>query len=73
MARGPIGPFCDMLGLGKLPLNRFSHEIILPGCGTVRLGGSGLQPRGCSQMSCFQIGPAPKGRQGQARPGGSLG
>lgn len=56
----------NILGLRKWPLNQFSHDIILSGCGTVRLGGSGLQPRGCSQMSCFQTGPAPKGRRGQA-------
>lgn len=60
----------NILGLRKWPLNQFSHDIILPGYGTVRLGGSGLKPRGCSQMSRFQIGSAPKGRRGQACRGG---
>lgn len=63
----------NILGLRKWPLNQFSHDIILPGCETVRLGGSGFKPRGCSQMSCFQTGPAPKGRRGQACRRGSPG
>lgn len=35
---GPVPNWAEdnTLGFRKLPLNRFSHDIILPGCGTVR-------------------------------------
>lgn len=36
----------NILGFRKLPLNQFSHDIILPGCGTVRLDGSRTLAKG---------------------------
>lgn len=36
----------NILGFRKRPLNQFSHDIILPGCGTVTLGGSRTLAKG---------------------------
>lgn len=56
----------SILGFRKLLPNRFSHDIILPGCGTVRLGGSRTPAKGMFPDVMFSNGTALKGRRGQA-------
>ena len=67
-----MGPLCtgqtraedNILGFRKLPLNQFSHDIILPGCGTVRLGGSRTLAKGMFPDVMLSNGTHPERQAG---------
>lgn len=54
----------NILRFRKLPLHQFSHDIILPGCGTVRLGGSRTPAKGMFPDVMLSNGTRPERQAG---------